>query len=691
MSKATLWDVFDAAMGTAELVTGEIAKYKIEQDEAELRKFELEQKQKMANFDIELQGKTDFDNFDRYYNEFMDKQEKDLMSRIKTNAGQKAAKQWFDTQRVDNRITVNNVEVALRKNHILNTIEDTAKINNNMYQGMDLYNKNTELYTKAFQDNLINEDQYHNLIDNLGASIVEQRLNSVIDEAAKNCEDLDQMLGYVDSNFNLNDLNLKIYNPVGNGLHVDNKGVFDVAYYKEKGKERATALWNTNVKKIQDDNYSLINGEYCNLLNQIINKDFVGIEEKITECLQYMNNNPGNKFNLKQREELLKKFNSLQAQLGKGNTSSAGTSVAYDKLANDLKERDIEAYITDYQKARASGYTIRAKIMEDWYKNAQENGYQGSKSDFYSENESLSHKVIELLAKKTNMPTKAITFCEAAEGFNTKLNELAKAGKIDSSQVKEFSSDLANFAIDIALDTVWDENVNTEELIKQIDRRFNALTLKTARAYSDAIKNEKQHAKALAETIGEMGEDMVFTDQYGVQTWIPGSKQAIEQTGGLRETGANLIQKIAGVPLEQVQPSYKTTKGGSDMSSEIQYRVGSDIYELKPSKNGKKVDVYKNGENLGNAYDYNIDVVKAARKGLAIRNSKLKDEFISEENKKIDSFVSMPADKGLLGINSLQWNFMTADEKKQIIRDLRQTNIDKYNQYIEKYKNELGL
>ena len=41
MSKATLWDVFDAAMGTAELVTGEIAKYKIEQDEAELRKFEL--------------------------------------------------------------------------------------------------------------------------------------------------------------------------------------------------------------------------------------------------------------------------------------------------------------------------------------------------------------------------------------------------------------------------------------------------------------------------------------------------------------------------------------------------------------------------------------------------------------------------------------------------------------------------
>jgi hypothetical protein len=34
---------------------------------------------------------------------------------------------------------------------------------------------------------------------------------------------------------------------------------------------------------------------------------------------------------------------------------------------------------------------------------------------------------------------------------------------------------------------------------------------------------------------------------------------------------------------------------------------------------------------------------------------------------------------------------MTADEKKQIIRDLRQTNIDKYNQYIEKYKNELGL
>jgi multidrug resistance efflux pump len=127
MSKATLWDVFDAAMGTAELVTGEIAKYKIEQDEAELRKFELEQKKKMADFDLQLQNRTDFDNFESDYNRFMDQQQKNLMSRIKTNYGQQRATEWFDNLRVDGQIQIDKLETDLRKNNVLQTNMDIIK------------------------------------------------------------------------------------------------------------------------------------------------------------------------------------------------------------------------------------------------------------------------------------------------------------------------------------------------------------------------------------------------------------------------------------------------------------------------------------------------------------------------------------------------------------------------------------
>ena len=132
-------------------------------------------------------------------------------------------------------------------------------------------------------------------------------------------------------------------------------------------------------------------------------------------------------------------------------------------------------------------------------------------------------------------------------------------------------------------------------------------------------------------TSGEAGEEFVFTDKNGVQVWLPCGKQAIQKEGGLQQTGQNLISKIAGVSVENVNPSFKTTKGGNDISSEIQYRVGSDIYELKPSENGKKVDVYKNGENLGNAYDFNVNKDKAERKEL----NKEKQEYIE---KKLDYY-----------------------------------------------------
>ncbi len=258
MSKATLWDVFESAMGTAQLITGDIAKYKIEQDEAEIRKFELEQKQKMADFDLELQGKTDFDNFDKYYNEFMDKQEKDLMSRIKTNAGHQAAKQWFDTQRVNNQIQVDKIETSLRKNHILLTNEDSARMNKEIYQGMELYNRDKAIYDSEFKNGLINEAQYHAKMDQVGKTVLDQRLNNIVDEAANNCESLDQMIEYVDKNFNFDDLDFKIFNPVGDGMDVDNKGAFDLASYKDRGKELVTGLWNTKVKQIQDKNYGVI-------------------------------------------------------------------------------------------------------------------------------------------------------------------------------------------------------------------------------------------------------------------------------------------------------------------------------------------------------------------------------------------------------------------------------------------------
>lgn len=687
MSKATLWDVFDAAMGTAELVTGEIAKYKIEQDEAEIRKFELEQKQKMANFDIELQGKTDFDNFDKYYNEFMDKQEKDLMSRIKTNAGHQAAKQWFDTQRVNNQIQVDKIETSLRKNHILLTNEDSARMNKEIYQGMELYNRDKAIYDTEFKNGLINEAQYHAKMDQVGKTVLDQRLNNIVDEAANNCESLDQMIEYVDKNFNFDDLDFKIFNPVGDGMDVDNKGTFDLASYKERGKELVTGLWNTKVKRIQDSNYSFITEEISNMYGEIETNP-QGVLNKIGQCFQYMNDNPGNKFDTNDRLKLSKELDSLRKKLEKGDTAGAGTSVAKLKLGSDLKAGDIASFIADYKAGIASGYDVRNLVVDSMFKEAKSFGYTGSKSDWVKDNLSTNQKIIELL--QDSIPDRAKGLSTAAENLckSSQFKELKESDPTLAGQIEE---DLANFAVDLALETKWDGEVNVADLTKRLETRYNSLLLKTSQSIADKnIKSQKDLAQQLKLTTGEAGEEFVYTDKNGIQVWLPGGKQAIQKEGGIQETGANLISEITGVSVDNIIPSFKTTKGGNDISSEIQYRVGSDIYELKPTENGKEVDVYKNGERLGNAYTYKQEHLDQEQEKAKDSTRDLKAKQVVDFETQIQSFKSFPYDKSL-GVKEEYWNDFDDEQKLQQLRALYKKDKKQYEAYVEKHKTELGL
>lgn len=676
MSKATLWDVFESAMGTAQLITGDIAKYKIEQDEAEIRRFEIEQKKKMADFELELQADSQFDKYNEKYNTFMDEQQKDLMSRIKTNYGQQKATEWFDAVRTNGQIQVDQIETKLRKNHILATDMDTMNQNKEIYQGQELYDKNKEILDNWYQNQLVDTFQYHEYMKQLGNTVLEQRMYNIVDEAASNCQDLDQMHNYIDTNLNFNDLKMTKYSASGEGSEVDNTGVLNMSGYKEKAKDLATGIWNTKVKQIQDSNANYIREEIAGMLGEIESNP-QGVLTKIGQCFQYMNNNPGNKFNAKERQSLANDLDDLRKRLQKGDTKGAGTAVASMTLKKDLKANDISKFIAHYQAGLASGYDIRSLVVENMFRDAQQFGYKGSKKDFVNENLSLNHQILDILSD--NMPEQAILLGTQAESM-CKTPEFKEIEKTDPTLAATLKGDLANFAVDLALNTKWDSNVDMTQLTGHLKNRYNAILLKTSSAYANAIKNEKEHAKALLETTGTLGEDIVYTNKYGVQVWVPGAKQNIEQEGGIRQTGQNLIAEIAGVNLEQVQPSYKVTQGGNDVSSEIQYKVGSDTYELRPSENGKKVDVYKNGKNLGNAYNYNINKVEQQSEAITdAQNAKL-DEWI-----RLD-FPSDLKKESLKGITVHDWRQMDPLIKIEFIESLKTSNPYYYDMYAQKNK-----
>lgn len=681
MGKATLYDVFESALKTTSLISGDIAKYRIEQDEAELRRFELEQKKKMADFELELQADSQFDDFDKKYNTFMDEQQKDLMSRIKTNYGQQKATEWFDAVRTNGQIQVDQIETKLRKNHILATDMDTMNQNKEIYQGQELYDKNKEILDGWYQDEMIDVHNYHKYIDDLGNTVLKQRMYNIVDEAASNCQDLDQMHNYIDTNLNFNDLKMTIYSASREGSEVDNTGVLNMTGYKEKAKELATGIWNIKVKRIQDSNYSYITEEISNMYGEIETNP-QGVLTKIGQCFQYMNDNPGNKFDTNDRLKLSKELDSLRKKLEKGDTAGAGTSVAKLTLGKDLKEDDISDFMAHYQAGLASGYDVRNLVMDNMFKEAKAFGYTGSKTDWMAENMSLNQKLIKMLEGKIpqrakGLSTAAENLCKSEQFKDFKVKNPALAGQIEE--------DLANFAIDLALETKWDGDVNIEELTKNLENRYNSLLLKTSQHIAETnISSQKTHAQLLKLTTGEAGEDFVYTDKNGVQVWLPGGKQAIQKEGGIQEVGANLISEITGVSVDNITPSFKTTKGGNDISSEIQYRVGSDIYELKPTENGKEVDVYKNGERLGNAYTYKQDTLSAQRNALNKENQ----EYIEKKYSPYEDLTLDLPTKDLVGkdnaIDSTKWRTMKLDQKIAYLDKLKKENPEAYQKYMDK-------
>ena len=322
------------------------------------------------------------------------------------------------------------------------------------------------------------------------------------------------------------------------------------------------------------------------------------------------------------------------------------------------------------------------------FKEAKSFGYTGSKSDWVKDNLSTNQKIIELL--QDSIPDRAKGLSTAAENLckSSQFKELKESDPTLAGQIEE---DLANFAVDLALETKWDGEVNVADLTKRLETRYNSLLLKTSQSIADKnIKSQKDLAQQLKLTTGEAGEEFVYTDKNGIQVWLPGGKQAIQKEGGIQETGANLISEITGVSVDNIIPSFKTTKGGNDISSEIQYRVGSDIYELKPTENGKEVDVYKNGERLGNAYTYKQEHLDQEQEKAKDSTRDLKAKQVVDFETQIQSFKSFPYDKSL-GVKEEYWNDFDDEQKLQQLRALYKKDKKQYEAYVEKHKTELGL
>jgi hypothetical protein len=683
MSKATLYDVFEAALKTTSLISGDIAKYRIEQDEAELRKFELEQKKKMADFELNLQADSNFDKYNEKYNTFMDEQQKDLMSRIKTNYGKQKATEWFDSVRTNGQIQVDQIETKLRKNHIIQMNMDTIKEYQTVYQGQELYNKCKGAYDSLYQEQNINESQYHDLMDNLALDVVNQRINSIVDQAGDNCQTLDQMKKYVEDNLSFSDFNFRIYNPTGKGFDIDNTGALSLPAYKEKAKELATQLYNTKKKELQKVNYEYIERELGDIY-PLLNTDLTKAKEKIVQAQQYLSDNKNN-FEASQYESQSKKLNSLYEDLNKGDIKSAGTTITIEKLAQDLKANDIANYIADFQRGKANGYDIRNYVVNEFFEKLG----TGDKAKWVEDNYSLCDKVIDLLGN--NLPEKAQGVVKQAESLASKLPKEMK------DQAAFIKKDLASFAVDVCLETKWDDNVNVQDVLNRVNQRYNALLLKTSEQLAKTeivnnkdVINEKKFAQMLKLTTGDNAEEFVFTDTRGVENWLPGGKQAIQKEGGIQDAGTTLLSRITGVDAGNIKPSFKVTENGLDVTSEIQYKIGKDTYELKPTDNNK-VDLYINGKYKGNAFKFKENELKAKREELTKEATNAKENFAEETNKTIDSFKEMPFDKGLLGVKDIDWKYYTEDQKKQILRDLKMNQPEKFDKYIEKYKTQLGL
>lgn len=620
----------NALLGTVNTVNDTYSKYMEEQAKYEASNISIRLQREANNKLLELQQSNRYDQWPEEMNTFYEERKKDMENKdspyyCRNNQTAKYVNEIIEQSRNTYQYKVDQMTVEKQRDMDIAKYNESCSAIDEMYQGQMNIDMKDELAKGLWETGKITTQQYQqekekNYYTGTYKNYVSNFGNDFIDTAIKSGKNFNETWDMYTKN---------IQDPKKYGID-GLETITDTREIKDKAKKECEQKYNAALYTMQQKNY-----DYH--------------EQNLTEGTRLVTLAlEGQPVNL---NNIYKIVNVGQLELNKmgGNQLATGQQKAlakeYEGLVNTLKAIEKAEKSGSGSKNNPSFATsVYVKAMPDNYFGMLKDG---TFKNAYAMRDGLTQALQEAFVSQEWKETEGMTQEQKEEWYNKNYSNFAMNKILDSKVLdgilqndypevyakwnilkKDFEQDIkknpnpekrkySENAVTVLGEAIYDlvasggKETDKEEAMKQFNAKINAATLDGLNGLLKGKGLFESEQRYLARTANELKDnDVVFTNVYGKEKWIPGTEEKVNAIANKQKT---YLQNALGLNIEE--PVYRKVENDIEPIPEFRASDGN-TYHIEASKDGKTVNIVdQNGvthQPLSNADQSKLDKEKKA-------------------------------------------------------------------------------
>jgi hypothetical protein len=578
MGQHTLADALMAVFQTTN--TGIDIAYQVNMEKAksELQKCDLEMKEAYNEYLVNINGRSDFENFQNDWDEKKTETYNDIMSKLSSPYAKKVAANQFNQMDLEQKYAIQSV-VTKRKADV--TLTDNANYRNAIvastaYTGDEKRQIMQDSRRSEYESGLTTYQDYDLGLRKDGASLAYTELAKI----GRNFMQQGDLAGALDS---VDKSEFKYLLPDGKEMPID--------AIKQQVKMDLQNEWDTVTEKKQAAKASELSEDLAQCL---ATGDLNYARQGMAKILKWT----GDNLSEVKRTEFSEKFSSLLDP--KSDKGAAHSKILQDMLQFNMQktlnlvfqgEKNKNDPNAGYINAKTGFEALTAigtKLLEDAGGGdpASLELFEKLKGDFYSEFEKMIPSNSPAIASKVSqIKDQAKTLAAKAMGFSDE-KELDK--KATTEQREAYSN-----ALSYLDGRVWDAmmsmnmaTVKPEDFDKVVNNILVASfskQLEIIKKYPDqptnfVRKGLESSDNVAARYIGAVNDnpDLAYVDTKGHEQWLPGVKEGTEE---FRKWGIDSISAATGIPAKEISGAPELKDGGRDIDASMIFTARGKQYK----------------------------------------------------------------------------------------------------------------
>ena len=498
--------------------------------------FELESNRFMNN----LRNTGSYENWEKDYNDFIQKQGDLMQKQSRNQYTAKAAQEMLLGYSVNMRRNVENQVYEMRNKDIMNSYENTAKIvmQNDGFNSEEKMNRVSDIYNREIINGKIDRQMYEAKLTNAYSNVYLDHYKNYVSEeyifnALKDGKTLEQLYSELDKDsFELSlravdnaNTTIEDYEN-GNAAFTDITNLIDKNKLKESVKDTMRKTYKLSEQQLQKDNDNYFSQEYGKLFTP-----GMSLIEQVRFCeiaISKLNNQyTGNLMTSDDRKKWVDAFQRYAANIEKEkaieNKDKAGSTAKIENFAAYIRGYPEQALTAIANGELLNSYEAKAAIqkeIEQIFFSREWSETDGlsleEKKKYFAINYSNYGNTVlsnEFIRKRLEHEPK---FAALNARYNEVIKDIAK-------NPNNYTKDAASYMSELLYDLVASTGQEvTDKQVQEFESNLNAVTLTKADKLISGFTLETRLSKVEE-------NDVVFTDRNGQEHVAAGAKESLEK------------------------------------------------------------------------------------------------------------------------------------------------------------------